>query len=205
MKADNELVAEALTGTRPAFAELVRRYQKPLLRLALRFTRDAVAAEDVVQECFIKAYNKLNLFEGRASFKSWLYQIAINTAKNRMRKPSAEVVNLADVEMADHSSSEAKLLKCALEDRLAKEVDALPPRQRTALWLRIFEDLSFKEIAEIMACPYDTAKANYRHALLALRHRMEDDPEWKSWNEWTDINSSAHLEGVRSITLEVES
>ena len=156
-----------------------------LWRYAVRLTGDPARAEDVVQESFFKAYQKLALFEGRASFKSWLFQIAINTAKNRFRKVNLEVVNLDDVDFGVQSGAEVQMIRVDLEEQMHEEIEKLPHRQKTALVLRIFEDLSFKEIAQIMECPYDTAKANYRHALMALKTRMETNTQWHSWSDWT--------------------
>src|SRR5262245_22038969 len=82
---DLKWVERVRAGERSAFSNLVRRHQKSLMRLCLRFMKDVDAAEDVVQESFIKAYERLTSFEARASFKSWLFQIAVNTAKNKLR------------------------------------------------------------------------------------------------------------------------
>ena len=175
MKEDLELVNEVKGGNRKAFSELVRRHQRTILRLGLRFTREQSLAEDIVQESFIKAYQKIHLFEGRSSFKSWLFQIALNTAKNRFRERASERLSesVDFDQMGVEPGAERGLVEKDLKRRIRAEVDLLPERQRMALSLRVFEDLSFKEIAEIMECPYDTAKANYRHALLKLRERFD--------------------------------
>jgi len=177
MKSDIELVSEVRSGNRKSFSELVQRHQRTLLRLSLRFTKEQSLAEDIVQESFIKAYQKIHLFEGRSSFKSWLYQIALNTARNKYRsrfgENAPETVNLDDVPLGIDPGAETGMLKADMKKFIQAEVERLPERQRIALTLRIFEDLSFKEIAEIMQCPYDTAKANYRHALLKLKARIE--------------------------------
>jgi RNA polymerase sigma-70 factor, ECF subfamily len=172
MKSDIELVQEVKQGEKRAFSELVHRHQRALLRLSLRFTREPALAEDIVQDSFIKAYQKIHLFEGRSSFKSWLFQIALNTAKNRFRERSHELMNIEDLRVGTDPGAETGLLRADLKKRIRVEVDKLPERQRLVLNLRIYEDLSFKEIAAIMDCPYDTAKANYRHALLKLRERL---------------------------------
>lgn len=206
MKADLELVKEVLAGHRQSFSELVRRHQKALLRLSFRFTRDLGAAEDVVQETFIRAFEKLKLFEGRSSFKSWLYQIAINTAKNRLRKVNLEVMSLDNMDFGVVAGAERQLIQEDLLVHLKREVGRLPHRQKTAVVLRIFEDLSFKEIAQIMECPYDTAKANYRHGLMALRHRMEQNPEWAVFSGMNDFNDSlgTNVSGQTEGVSEVE-
>ncbi|MBK9293135.1 MAG: sigma-70 family RNA polymerase sigma factor [Oligoflexia bacterium] len=97
MKADLDLVREIKAGDKKIFGELVERHQKAIYRLALRFTGDHGMAEDVVQESFIKAYQKIHFFEERSSFKSWLFRIAINTCKNKWRKKSHLEVDIQDV------------------------------------------------------------------------------------------------------------
>ncbi|WII73520.1 sigma-70 family RNA polymerase sigma factor [Bdellovibrio sp. 22V] len=180
---DLELVEKVKSGDRRAFSELVKRHQRSVLRLSLRFVKDMDTAEDVTQEAFIKAYEKLNSFEGRASFKSWLFQIAVNTARNKIREWKRETVDIDDVQLAVDAEAESTLVHTAVADILHKEVEKLPFKQKTALVLRVYEDLSFNEIADIMECPYDTAKANYRHALMKLRQTFEQQAELKNWTE----------------------
>lgn len=180
---DLELVEKVKSGDRRSFSELVKRHQRSVLRLSLRFMRDTDAAEDVTQEAFIKAYEKLNSFEGRASFKSWLFQIAVNTARNKLREFKRDTVDFEDANLAVDAEAENTLVHTAVADILQKEVEKLPMKQKTALVLRVYEDLSFNEIADIMECPYDTAKANYRHALLKLRQTFEEQGDLRSWSE----------------------
>jgi RNA polymerase sigma-70 factor (ECF subfamily) len=172
MTADFDLVREVKTGKPEVFGELVRRHQKALFRLALRFSRDEGLAEDIVQESFVKAYQKLNTFEERSSFKSWLYRITINTAKNKLRSGDHLDLDIEDVVVAVDSKVQGNLEHRELSGVLAEEVKKLPERQRIALTLRIYEDMSFQEIAQIMECPYDTAKANFRHAVLRLKKTL---------------------------------
>ncbi len=182
---DSEVIEQIRKGDRKAFSLLVRRHQKSLLRLALRFMKDLGAAEDVVQESFIKAYERLNSFESRSSFRSWLFQIAINTAKNKLRSRRDSNDDINNIPLAVAAKAESMLVQTAVANLIQKHIAQLPFRQKTALTLRIYEDLSFKEIAEIMDCPYDTAKANYRHALMRLRDELQSDHELKHWTEET--------------------
>lgn len=182
MRADLDLVKDVKAGDKLAYGELVTRHQRAIYRLALRFTGDHGVAEDVVQESFIKAYQKINFFEERSSFKSWLFRIAINTCKNRWRGKTHLEVDIADVVIGVEETATRGLELEETQKLLQVEVQKLPERQRTALSLRIFEDMSFQEIAKIMDCPYDTAKANYRHAVLKLKkvftdHRLALDLE----------------------------
>lgn len=171
---DLSIIASVLRGNRAAFSILVRKYQKPVLRVALRLVRDLETAEDVMQESFLKAFQKLHLFEGRAAFRSWLFQITINTAKNKMRGRKHDALDIEKVNIAVSAQAETNLVGDDVKDALSAAIDELPERQKTALILRIYEDLSFKEVAEIMDCPYDTAKANYRHALIKLKTKISD-------------------------------
>ena len=180
-KTDLELIEEVRRGHRAAFSELVKRHQRGLLRLSMRFMKDLDCAQDVVQEAFIKAYEKLSLFEGRSAFKSWLYQIAVNTARNKLRENRHQFSDIDDVSIGIEATAEKDLVHQAVGRMLQKEVDLLPFKQKTALVLRVYEDLSFAEIAVIMECPYDTAKANYRHALLRLKETFETKHELRSW------------------------
>lgn len=172
LKSDIELVQEVIKGNRKSFGELVNRHQRLLLRICLRFTRDLGQAEDVVQESFMKAFQKIESFEGRSSFKSWLIQIAVNTAKNKLRAQGNDHLNIEDVHLGVDPGAESGMVQTDIRQQIQIEVERLPDKQKLALTLRIFEDLSFKEIAQIMECPYDTAKANYRHALLKLKERI---------------------------------
>lgn len=188
MKNDQLLVEEAKNGSTEAFSELVRRHQKVVLRLAMRMTRDLSLAEDITQESFVKAYRKLHMFEHRSSFKSWLYQIAANTAKNKLRSKKYEIIPIDKINISVTPQAEQELIKQNISESFKEEIDELPPKQRMALVLRVFEDMSFKEIASIMECPYDTAKANYRHALMKLRHRFQEQMDVQELEAVTELS-----------------
>lgn len=201
MKQDAELIQDVLSGNKQAFETLIQRHDKFLMKVVVRMTRDLDMAEDVVQETFIKAYKRLNLFEGRASFRSWLYQIALNTTRNRFRKNQRETLGVENMEVAIDGEIENHMVSKDVRTLLQEEIEKLPERQRMALSLRVFDDLSFKEIAEIMQCPYDTAKANYRHALLKLKARLEGNSALKTWTEQPHFS----LMNINLSQMEVES
>ncbi len=182
-KSDQQLIDEVRRGQRSSFSELVKRHQRGLLRLSMRFMKDLDISQDVVQEAFIKAFEKLHMFEGRASFKSWLYQIAVNTARNKLRENRYDFTNIDDVHLGVSATAEKKLVHAAVSEIIQEQVDRLPFKQKTALVLRVYEDMSFAEIAQVMECPYDTAKANYRHALLKLKEAFENQSELRKWTE----------------------
>lgn len=199
-KTDIELVEETKQGNRRSFSELVKRHQKNLLRLSLRFVKSVDLAEDIVQDSFIKAYEKLHSFEGRASFKSWLFQIGVNTARNRLRETKRDTTEIDKVQVAVFAVAESNLVHSAVAAMIQEEVEKLPFKQKTALVLRVYEDMSFKEIADIMDCPYDTAKANYRHALLKLKEIFESKNDFKeisfeSQGFWLEMNQFVEAEG----------
>ncbi len=182
-KSDQDLILEVRAGQRSSFSELVKRHQRGLLRLSMRFMKDLDISQDVVQEAFIKAFEKLHMFEGRASFKSWLYQIAVNTARNKLRENRYDFTNIDDVHLGVSATAEKGLVHAAVSEMIQEQVDRLPFKQKTALVLRVYEDMSFAEIAEVMGCPYDTAKANYRHALMKLKESFEHQSELRKWTE----------------------
>lgn len=190
-EADHILVERAKTGDMTAFSELVLRHQKSLLRLAFRVVGDLEIAQDVVQESFMKAFQKIATFEGRSAFKSWVFQITLNTAKNKLRGKLFEWVDVEKTHVAHDYDFEDEILNTDLRMIIQGEVDKLPQKQKTALSLRIYEDLSFAEIADVMKCPYDTAKANYRHALMKLRHILGDQVKLRPF---LSDNVREHLE-----------
>lgn len=168
---DFELVRMTNGGQAEAFSVLVQRYRKPLLHLSMRYVHNLQAAEDIVQDSFMKAFEKLGAFQFRSAFKSWIYRIVINTAKNvlRGRKPN---VALDSVQLKVESVCEMTLIECQLLEQAQEIIASLPDKQKRAVKLRVFEDKSFKEVAKKMDCPYDTAKANYRHGLIKLKEKM---------------------------------
>lgn len=168
---DFELVTLTKKGRVGAFSVLVTRYQKPLISMCMRYVHDLQLAEDIVQESFLKAYEKIASFEFRSAFKSWLYRIAINTAKNSLRSKRVNV-NIDDVQIKVEAVSELDLIERQLIEQVQRIVSVLPDKQQSALRLRVFGDMSFRDVAKKMGCPYDTAKANYRHGLLKLREKL---------------------------------
>jgi RNA polymerase sigma-70 factor (ECF subfamily) len=183
METDHHILERVKKGDRQAFSNLVLKHQKALLRIVLRMTGETTLAEDVVQEAFMKAFEKLDTFEGRSSFKSWLFQIGVNTARNKLRSRRDPHVDIDKVDVSVAHHQELDLARIDLRTLIQTEVNKLPLKQKTALSLRIYEDLSFAEIADIMECPYDTAKANYRHALIKLKNKLGDSMNLKLWKE----------------------
>ncbi len=184
MDEDLELIRRTANGEREAFDELVIKYQKPLYSLLYRMVSNHEDAADLLQKTFVKAFTGLSSFERRSSFKTWLYQIAINLAKNVYRDRSrAGLVPIDDVVIRKNPRTIETLI--AKENRLLlrRALAGLPEKQRITLLLRIQEDKKFEEIADIMKCSIGTAKANYHHATKRLKAIMGDDEKSRKAGE----------------------
>lgn len=180
---DQQLVDRVFKGDKHAFDLLVLRYQHRILGLIGRFIRDPVEVEDVAQEAFIKAYRALPKFRGDSAFYTWLYRIAINTAKNYMvargRRPPSTDVDVDDAEflegnasLTDIDSPEANQEKEDLQRVINEAIEDLPEDLRTAFTLREFSGLSYEEITEIMGCPVGTVRSRIFRAREALDKKI---------------------------------
>lgn len=194
---DQLLVERARAGERAAFDQLVSRYQRRLMRLLTRLLNDPAEAEDVVQETFIKAYRALRHFRGDAAFYTWLYRIAINTAKNallnRKRHVASQRVEPSlsrpegsneDERLRDINTPESMLASKQIAQTVNAAMDALPIDLRTAIALREIEGLSYEEIAQIMACPIGTVRSRIFRAREAIARKLRpllDLPVDKRW------------------------
>ena len=171
---DAELVQAFAGGSEQAFKELVCRHEAPLYRFVWRQVRNQTEAADLCQEIFVKLFLKAGSFRGESSFRTWLYQIAMNQCRNHFRSRGRERLEDVEIEtlpLADCPANDAA--EAAQEARRVRAaVEGLPPKQRDTLELRFYKDCTFAEIAEIMSCAVGTAKANYHHAITSLRKRM---------------------------------
>ncbi len=175
---DEQLVLRAQEGDLRAFDLLVRKYQHRIVQLVGRIVGDA-DAQDVAQEAFIKAFRALGKFRGQSQFYTWLYRIAINTAKNqlvaRKRRPAAQDIDVADAELyghaehiSDNGTPEHLALSQELKEAVAAAIAALPVDLRQAITLRELEGLSYEEIAEAMDCPIGTVRSRIFRARAAV-------------------------------------
>ena len=166
---DQQLVVRVQEGDKRAFDLLVLKYQHKVHAIVGRFVRDTDEVADVVQEAFIKAYRALPKFRGESQFYTWLYRIAVNTAKNylvsRSRRPPGSDVDIDDAEyysgseyLKDLGTPENQLFRDELESVIVNSIAELPEDLRTAVTLREYEGLSYEEIAELMECPVDTVR-----------------------------------------------
>jgi RNA polymerase sigma-70 factor, ECF subfamily len=181
---DQQLVRRVQEGDRTAFDLLVRKYQHRVLKLVSRFVSDAAEAEDVAQEAFLKAYRALPSFRGESAFYTWLYRIAINTAKNALvsnrRRPVDFDLDLQDPEQYDRharlkegDTPEGVLLTEEIRQTVSEAMEQLPEDLRTAIVLRELEGLSYEEIAEAMDCPVGTVRSRIFRAREAIDRKLK--------------------------------
>lgn len=180
---DDVLVERAQRGDRRAFDLLVLRYQHKIAKLVSCLIRDSHETLDVTQEVFIKAYRALPNFRGESSFYTWLYRIAINTAKNALaaqsRRPPREDVDLETAEqqkfgtrLHDYTTPEHELLSAEIATTIKTALDALSEDLRTAITLRELEGMSYDEIAEAMSCPIGTVRSRIFRAREAIDKQL---------------------------------
>lgn len=167
---DKELVRRVQQGDKRAFDLLFGRYQHKIINLVGRYLRNPQDVEDVTQEAFIKAFKALPRFRGESAFYTWLYRIAINTAKNHLvargRRPPGVDVDVEDAEFMDGAdllkeseSPEAALARDELSAAIDQAIGELPDDLRSAVTLREFDGLSYEQIAQIMDCPVGTVRS----------------------------------------------
>lgn len=186
---DQQLVARVQKGDKSAFDLLVRKYQHRIAKLVSRYVYDRSEVEDVTQEAFIKAFRAIKGFRGESAFYTWLYRIAVNTAKNYLvaqgRRPltadleteEAEAIDIGS-NLRDVTTPERQLLADEIARTVEQALALLPEDLRTAITLREIDGLSYEEIAEIMDCPIGTVRSRIFRAREAidqeLRPLMQD-------------------------------
>lgn len=180
---DGKLVEQVQRGNRAAFNVLVLKYQHKVLKLVNRYVRDQAEAEDIAQEAFIKAYRALPSFRGDSAFYTWLYRIAINTAKNSLVSGRRRLVDYdldmqdpedyrGQVLLKDSDTPEAMLLTDEIRRTVQDAMEELPDDLREAIMLRELEGLSYEEIATAMDCPVGTVRSRIFRAREAIDKRL---------------------------------
>ncbi|MBL4826401.1 MAG: RNA polymerase sigma factor RpoE [Spongiibacteraceae bacterium] len=180
---DQQLISRVQKGDKRAFDLLVLKYQNKIFGLISRYIHDSDEIQDVAQEAFIKAYRALPNFRGDSAFYTWLYRIAINTAKNylvaRSRRPPATDIDVDDAEyfevpspLKDIESPENSLYGQELKLVVETAIEQLPEDLRTAVTLREFDGLSYEDIAEVMECPVGTVRSRIFRAREAIDKRV---------------------------------
>ena len=192
---DQALVQRVQRGDKQAFGLLVSKYQRRIFRLLSRFIRDPAEVEDAAQEAFIKAYRALPNFRGDSAFYTWLYRIAINTAKNwlatqRHRPISITTENAEGEEvelepsLSDPTTPESALASRQVGEAIDRAIAQLPEDLATAIMLREIDGLSYEEIAEAMHCPVGTVRSRLfraREAIAAELRPLLDVGKDKRW------------------------
>ena len=181
---DKQLVSRVQKGDKRAFDLLVLKYQHKVGAIVSRYINDFEEVNDVSQEAFIKAYRALKNFRGDSQFYTWLYRIAVNTAKNhlvaRSRRPPASDVDVGDAEyyagsdsLKDIASPEQKLYRDELKLVVDEAITNLPEELRSAVTLREFEGLSYEDIANVMDCPVGTVRSRIFRAREAIDQKVQ--------------------------------
>ncbi len=190
---DQALVERVQNGDSKAFDLLVQKYQNRISKLIARFVRNPADVQDVAQEAFIKAYRALPNFRGESAFYTWLYRIAINTAKNHLvaagRKSPAYAVDVQEVEKYDasewlkeYATPERELLADEIKATVNNALEALPPDLKEAITLRELEGLSYEDIAVVMDCPIGTVRSRIFRAREAIDERLQPIVDSSSHN-----------------------
>ncbi len=181
---DQALVERVQRGDKAAFDLLVLKYQNKVMNVISRYIRDHSEVQDVAQEAFIKAYRALPRFRGDSAFYTWMYRIAINTAKNYLvargrRMPSVDI-DASEAEqyegatgLKEQATPERMLLRDEVESTIYSAIENLPEDLRTAITLREIEGLSYEEIAQAMECPVGTVRSRIFRAREAIDKKLK--------------------------------
>ena len=180
---DKELVKRVQKGDKGAFDLLVLKYEHKIVNLVMRYVRDPEQALDISQEAFIKAYRALPRFRGDSAFYTWLYRIAVNTAKNflaaQRRRPMDIELDMQDpdqyglhAKLKETDTPEAVTLSQELQETLERAIEALPDDLRTAIILRELDGMSYEEIAQTMDCPVGTVRSRIFRARDAIGKKV---------------------------------
>jgi RNA polymerase sigma-70 factor (ECF subfamily) len=180
---DQALVQRVQAGDKRAFDLLVKKYQHKVTSLISRYVHDWSECQDVAQDTFIRAYRALGNFRGDSQFYTWLYKIAVNTAKNHLvsmgRRPPTDDVDAMDAvqydggtRLRDTDTPEREMMRQEIERTVSATVEALPEELRMAITLREVDGLSYEEIAEAMDCPIGTVRSRIFRARDAIDQKL---------------------------------
>ncbi len=174
---DRELVDRFRAGDSSGFDQLVRRYRQPIYYLAYRYLANQADAADLTQQVFVKVFRSLGGFRGASSVRSWIYRIAVNACLNHLRDHRREKpAPIPEEALVTPATGPLRLIADERARRLRRAITRLPPRQRTVLELRIYDDLRFREIADLVGCSENSAKVNFHHAVTRLRSLLDREP-----------------------------
>jgi len=196
-QSDAVLVQQVQAGHQRSFDLLVAKYQRRIYRLVLRFIRDPALAEDVAQETFLRAYRAIGQFRGDSQFYTWLYRIAVNTAKkaisDEMRDPTVsegdasgqgeETFSPTEL-LSNNETPESILISKEIVQTVNAAMESLPDDLRMAITLREIEGLSYEEISDAMQCPIGTVRSRIFRAREAIAERLRPVIEHKGGKRW---------------------
>jgi RNA polymerase sigma-70 factor (ECF subfamily) len=168
---DEELVVAAKAGSRPAFEALVRRYQEPVYFLCYRYVRDHDTAAELAQRAFVRAMDSIRDLRQAEIFRSWLFKIAVNLALNYLRDAS-KFVEAPVFEGVVAAEAHALIEAAETARGLQSAVSRLPNKQRMIVELRVYQELSFRDIAQALDTTANAAKVGFHHAIKNLRRLM---------------------------------
>lgn len=174
MEEDIRLVERYLAGDEGAIEGLVMKYQKNIYALICRMTNDLEEAKDLTQKAFVGAIKGLKGFRRAASFKTWLYRIAINTSLNHIRKNRHKEVELEESLAGNQPGILSTILEKEKWGHIQKGLDELPERQRLAIVLRVYDGLSCSDTAKVMGCSEGAVKAHYHNGVKRLREILKE-------------------------------
>ena len=171
---DAPLVERFRAGDRAAFDAIVRKYDAPLAALVRRYVKNDADTKDVTQRAFLRVFERIGTFRGDAAFRTWLFRIAIHLALNQLRgRDRLQSAELDDIAAFTSSLETSRLVAAELWQKVVARLVELPPKQRLVVELRLFHELSFREIAAVAACSEDSAKANFHHGVKRLREIIQ--------------------------------
>ena len=195
-ESDQELVDRAKNGDLKAFDLLVLKYQRRVFRLISRVIKNNSEVEDVAQECFIKAFRAIHQFRGDSAFYTWLYRIAVNTAKNYLFSKGRRPIALSELKKSEDTDSfdmldavsnenpEGNMAGLQIAEAVNKAVTKLPDELSTAVILREMDGLSYEEIAEVMNCPIGTVRSRIFRAREAIAQELRPLLETQGNKRW---------------------
>ena len=182
--ADKEIIERVKNGDKKAYDLLVLKYQQRVINLISRFVKNYADALDISQETFIKAYKALPNFRGESAFYTWLYRIAVNTAKNHLTVQSRKITksdyDVAEIEqiegnmtLTEQTTPENLLIKDELQETVLNTIENLPEDLKSAIMLREIEGLSYEEIAAVMECPVGTVRSRIFRARETIDNKIK--------------------------------
>ena len=186
---DQLLVTQVQKGDKRAFDLLVLKYQSRIIALTNRFVKDRMEAEDVAQDAFVRAYRALVNFRGESSFYTWLYRIAVNTAKNYLvakgRRPPMLDFDAEEAEqlfqqqrLTEHATPEGELVRVQVQQQLNRAMEGLSDGLKQAIILREVDGLCYEEIAEVMGTPIGTVRSRIYRARETIARQLEEERDY---------------------------